>query len=53
MLSRDWTLKVESDVILFTANDVNLASTEGGSRQTLSANQFIFKVGGNYRFDFD
>jgi opacity protein-like surface antigen len=53
MLSRDWTLKVESDVILFTANDVNLASTEGGSRQTLSANQFILKVGGNYRFDFD
>jgi len=53
MLSRDWTLKVESDVILFTANNVNLADTGGGSRQTLSATQFIFKVGGNYRFDFD
>jgi len=53
MLSRDWTLKVESDVILFTANNVNLADTEGGSRQTLSATQFIFKVGGNYRFDLD
>src|SRR5262245_24939678 len=53
ILSRDWTLKVESDVILFTANDVNLADTGSGSRQTLSATQFIFKVGANYRFDFD
>jgi outer membrane immunogenic protein len=53
MLSRDWTLKVESDVILFTANNVNLASTDGGFRQTQSATVFIFKIGGNYRFDFD
>jgi outer membrane immunogenic protein len=48
-----WTAKVETDVLFFSAIEVPFSDTEGGFRSSVSATQFLFKLGVNRRFDFD
>jgi outer membrane immunogenic protein len=45
-----WTVKVETDVVMFSGLEVPIATEEGGSRFTISATQVLFKVGFNRRF---
>lgn len=54
-----WTAKVETDVIFFSAANVNIACAgncvpgTNGFQTTISATQFLLKIGVNYRFSSD
>ncbi len=48
-----WTAKVEANVLMFSGLDVNIADFSDGDRFTISATQFLFKIGVNRRFTSD
>jgi outer membrane immunogenic protein len=51
----EWSIKVESDVLLYSSSDVHLACTvtcpgPAAVTASISAYELIFKIGANYRF---
>jgi outer membrane immunogenic protein len=53
-LMPQWTLRVETDILLFSGTNVNLACTgcvgPNATVSTISAYETLFKVGANYKF---
>jgi opacity protein-like surface antigen len=54
-LSSHWTVNVETDVLAYSARNVNIACTgcagPNAFTASISAYELIFKLGANYRFN--